>query len=167
MKTFLTLILTTLLMNVCFSQNIEYPRFEIDSLGQKVVVMTIEQAQALDNSTDLLPLFNQLNVQIGSVDSACIKVVNEKDVVIAKQQVQINDQKSLIKVKDEEILNLQAQIFDYKNKEILFKQEIKNKDQEIELHLGKIKSLKTKMWVGGSIGGLVIIGLVVGILTIH
>ena len=154
-------------MSSVFSQTIEYPRYEIDSLGQKVIVMTIEQAQALDNSTDLIPLFNKLNVQLGSVDSACIKVVNDKDVIIAKQQVQINDQRTLIVTKDDEISNLQKRISQYVVNEEFYKKEIKNKDTEIQLHLDKIHDQKVKMWVGGSLGGVAIIGLIVGILAIH
>lgn len=165
MKGFI-LTLFGLLLNLNLFAQIEYPRYELDSLGQKVIVMTIEQAQALDNSTDLIPLFNKLNVQVGSVDSACIKVVNEKDVVIAKQQVQINDQKSLIDTKDKEINNLQQRIDNYKVNEIFYQQEIKNKDDEINLHLDKIHDQKVKMWVGGSLGGLSIIGLIIGIILI-
>ena len=129
------------------AQVIDYPRFETDSLGQKVIVMTIEQAQALDNKTDLIPLFEKLNFQIGSVDSACIKVINEKDVVIASQEVQLNNQKSLLVVKDEEISNLQSQIIDYKNNELTYIKEIENKDKEIQLHLDKIHKQKVKMFI--------------------
>lgn len=149
------------------AQVIDYPRFETDSLGQKVIVMTIEQAQALDNKTDLIPLFEKLNVQIGSVDSACIKVINEKDMVIASQEVQLNNQKSLIVVKDKEISNLQSQIIDYKNKELTYIKEIENKDKEIKLHLDKIHKQKVKMFIGGGIGGVAIIGLVLSLLLIH
>ena len=149
------------------AQVIDYPRFETDSLGQKVIVMTIEQAQVLDNQIELIPLFEKLNIQIGSVDSACIKVVNEKDVVIASQQVQINDQKSLLLVKDKEISNLQGQIIDYKNTELTYIKEIENKDKEIKLHLDKIHSQKVKMFIGGGIGGVAIIGLVLSLLMIH
>lgn len=165
MKNLLIILVSLFFFTTSFSQSIEYPKFEIDSLGQKVVVMTIEQAQALDNSTDLIPLFEKMNTQVGSVDSACIKVVNEKDIVIAKQNIQISDQKSLLLVKDREIANLHYQIDDYKAKELLYKREIENKDAEINLHLDKIKDQKVKMWLGGSIGGLVIVGLVVAIIA--
>ena len=161
----------TVLIGFCtlslFSQSIDYPKFEIDSLGQKVIVMTIEQAQALDNSTDLLPLYNKLDTQVGAADSACIKVIDDKNRVISQQQIQVTQQKELIKVKDLEIENLQVRINDYKNNEVIFKKQIENKDAEINLHLGKIKDQKKKMILGGSFGGLAIIGLVVGIIAIN
>jgi hypothetical protein len=149
------------------AQVIDYPRFETDSLGQKVIVMTIEQAQALDNKTDLIPLFEKLNVQIGSVDSACIKVINEKDMVIASQDFQISNQKSLLIIRNKEILNLQGQIVDYKNKEVTYIKEIENKDKEIKLHLDKIRKQKVNMFLGGGIGGVAIVGLVLSLLLIH
>lgn len=164
MKKFIAILLV-LICTKLVGQSLEYPRFEVDSTGQKVVVMTIEQAQALDNSTDLIPLFNKLNVQVGGVDSACIKVVNDKDVVIAKQQIQINEQKQLVIIKDREITNLQSQIFDYKNTQRVSDLQLSNKDKEIKLHLDKIKDQKIKMWIGGATSGLVIVGLILGIIT--
>lgn len=149
-----------------FSQGIEYPRYEIDSLGQKVIVMTIEQAQKLDNNSDLLALFEQLDANLNDYDSLCIKVIAEKDRVIAQQDVQISQLKSMIDNKDSQIDNLQAQISDYKNKEMGYIKEIDNKNKEIDLHVDKIKKLKTKMIVGGGLGGLTIIGLVIGIILV-
>lgn len=148
-----------------FSQGMDYPRYEIDSLGQKVVVMTIEQAQKLDNSVDLLNLFEQLDATLNDYDSICVKVIADKDKVIAQQDVQISQLKALNSNKDSQIENLLAQINDYKNKEIGYVKELENKDKEIELHLDKIKDLKTKMWIGGGIGGVVIIGLILGIIS--
>jgi glucan phosphorylase len=152
-------------MNI-LSQTIDYPRFETDSLGQKVVVMTIEQAQKLDNDTDMLSLFEKLDSDISSYDSICVKVISEKDIVIAQQTVQINQLKSLVENKDDQIVNLQSQINDYKNKELGYIKEISNKNEEINLHLDKIRDQKIKMIVGGGLGGLTIIGLVIGIISI-
>jgi hypothetical protein len=149
------------------AQKIDYPRYEIDSLGQKVIVMTIQQAQSLDNETDLIPLFEKLNIQLGSVDSACIKVINEKDLVIASQDFQISNQKSLLIIRNKEILNLQGQIVDYKNLQLNYIKEIENKNKEIDLHLDKIHDQKVNMFIGGGIGGVTIIGLVLSLLLIR
>ena len=49
----LFIILMTLTFTTMFSQvtqQIRYPRFEKDSLGQKVVIMTIPQALKLNNN---------------------------------------------------------------------------------------------------------------------
>jgi hypothetical protein len=109
MKIILTL-LTFLIISITSFSQIDYPRFDIDSMGQKVVVMTIEQAQILNNKAQLLSLLEQLDVQINNYDSICIKVINEKEIVIAKQDIQINNLKELANNKDQQIENLQEQI---------------------------------------------------------
>ena len=52
----LLFILTLLLSLTSFSQK-SYPRIEKDSLGNKIVIMTYEQAQKVDNSFELLKYF--------------------------------------------------------------------------------------------------------------
>jgi len=67
MRTILTLIFATMLFTANAQKS--YPCYEKDSTGQVLVVMTIEQAQSLDNNTDLLSLFEKMNSQIGTMDS--------------------------------------------------------------------------------------------------
>lgn len=149
----------------CFSQKIDYPIIHIDSTGLTVITMTIEQAQILDNKAELLELVEKANSQMNNVDSVCIKVINEKDEVIAKQDIQISELRGLIDNKDKQIDNLQKRINDYKLNEILFKTEIDNKDKEIKLHLGEITRVKRKSLLGGLAGGVVIIVLTSLLLT--
>jgi hypothetical protein len=139
-----------------FSQEIDYPLIHVDSLGKTVITMTIEQAQILDNKSDLLDLLEKANSQMVDMDSFCIKVINDKDVVIAKQDIQISDLKVLVDNKNEQIENLQKRINDYILKEVLFKKEIDNKDKEINLHLGEIKRVKRKMIFGSVTAGVII-----------
>jgi hypothetical protein len=152
-----TLILTSI---TCLSQVIDYPRYDLDSLGQKVVVITIEQAQVLNNKAQLLELFEKLNVQMGDYDSVCLKVIGEKDIIIAQQDLQISNLKDLSDNKDNQIDNLQEQILDYKAKELLWSKELENKNKEIKLHKDKISDMRTKMIIGGSVGGAIILGLI-------
>jgi len=145
---------------------ISYPRYDQDSLGQKVVVMTVEQAQALDNSTDLLALFRKLDAQLVDYDSVCIKVIGDKDKVIAEQTVQINKLKETLQVKSDEIVNLQKRLDGNEKKIISLETEIANKNKEIDLHLGEVGRLKRNMWIGGSLGGLSIVGLIIAVIAI-
>ena len=145
---------------------IDYPRYEKDSLGQNVVVMTIAQAQALDNATDLILLFEKLNSQIAGYDSVCVKVVSEKDRIIAEQTIQINKLKEACDGKDQQIVELKK-IIDKRDETILVLDQQVKKSEEIELVYKKeVRRLKTKMIVGGSFGGLTIIGLIIGIIAI-
>jgi hypothetical protein len=159
-------IITFLIFSFSAFAQIEYPRFETDSTGQKVVLMTIEQAQALDNNSDLLALFEKMNSDISNYDIICVKVINEKDEIINSQTIQINKLKEALQNKDEQISNLQKTI-DLKNQSIIvLEKTIQNKDKEINLHLGEIKRIKTKSLVGNIIGGGSIIGLIIALIAI-
>lgn len=152
--------LIVLLLLIIFSfsaaAQIEYPRYEKDSLGQLVVVMTVKQAQTLDNNSDLLILFKNLDEQILNYDILCIKVIGEKDDIIAKQTVQINKLKETLLIKGEEINNLQKRI-DEKDAEITnLNSELTNKNDEIGLHKKEIKKGKIKAFMLGSVGGFLL-----------
>jgi chromosome segregation ATPase len=166
MKRLLILLIGLLLTTNYFSQEIEYPRYDIDSLGQKVVIMTIEQAQKLDNNSELLGLFEKLNSQIESYDSICVKTINDKNIVISEQKVLIDELKNSLGTKDSAITNLQNQISRYQINEGIFNEQIENLNKQIGLKDEKIRKQKTKMIIGGSIGGISIIGLILGILII-
>lgn len=154
------------LMSFSFAYSQGYPKIETDSLGNKVVVMTIEQAQKLDNNTDLLVLFQKLDADLGSYDSMCVKVINEKDVVIASQTVQIENLKNSVKIKDDKVIELQKEVAQHLLKIGSLQSEIDNKNTEINLHKGQITKAKWNFAIGGGVGGL-LIGLVLGIFATH
>ncbi len=163
MKKFLLVIFLIMCSAYSYAQ-IRYPKFATDSLGQKIVLLTIKHAQALDNQTDLLVLFKKMNQQIGSYDSTCIQVVNEKDVVIAKQTLQINtlNESLLVKTKQytlqqKSISNLQEQIKSYKK-------ESENDKISIDLFIKEIKKSKWKYGAGGGAVGIAV-GLIIGIIA--
>lgn len=157
------LVIIFLLFSLSGYSQIEYPRYEIDSLGQKVVVLTVQQAQALDNNTDLLVLFEKLNGQIGEYDNVCLKVIADKDKVIASQTVEINKLKESLQNKDDQIIKLQKEIGACNGKIISLEETIKNKDSEINLHLDEIKKVRRKSLAYGGVGGA-IVGFIIGIL---
>jgi uncharacterized coiled-coil protein SlyX len=158
MKKIISIIISVLIFLTAQSQ-ISYPKFDTDSLGQKVVILTIEQAQALDNNSDLIVLFEKLNGQIGTYDSVCIKVVNQKDSVIGSQTIQINNLKNQLKIKDEKITNLQSTISKQDTLVVNLNQTITNKNTEIALHKDQIKNVKKNAFKKGAI-----VGVIVGIL---
>jgi peptidoglycan hydrolase CwlO-like protein len=160
------LILLTLLLTMSSFAQIDYPRIEKDSLGQEVVIMTIEQAQVIDNKLELLSLFENLNIQINNYEVICVKIINEKEEIIAKQDIQIKNLKDLNSNKDDQIENLKSQIVNYQVKETMWSEEILNKDKEIKLHKEKIDKQRNRMILGGSIGGAIISGLIAIILFI-
>ena len=171
MKKFLTLIIGVILSLSAYSQysqpKIDYPRFEIDSLGQQVLVMTIEQAQNLDNGTDLLVLLQKQNTQMGQYDSVCVKVINDKEQVIASQKMEIAKLKESINNKDLQIKALQGEVVSYLKKILILEDQVDNRQQVIDEKNLQLRKMKTKMIVGGLGGGVAIIGLILSLLLIH
>ena len=154
----MTLVFTTMFSQV--TQKIKYPRFEVDSLGQKVIVMTIPQAMKLNNNSNILEKFEQLQAEMQDYENICVKVINEKDEVIAKLDVVITKQDSQLVKKDEKINALQQEIVGWMQKNQVLQIEVTNRQKVIDEKDSQLSRLKTKMVVGGIGGSVVIIGLV-------
>lgn len=171
MKKFLSLIACFVLSLSAYSQyskaKIDYPKFETDSNGQQIIVMTIEQAQSLDNATDLLVLLEKQSTQIGKYDSVCIKVINDKEQVIASHKLEIDKLKEILNNKDQEIKSLQGEFESHIKKFILLEEQVDNRQQVIDEKNIQIRKMKTKMVFGSLGGGIAIIGLILGLIVLH
>jgi uncharacterized protein (DUF3084 family) len=160
----MTLVFTTMFSQV--TQKIKYPRFEVDSLGQKVIVMTIPQAMKLNNNSNILEKFEQLQAEMQDYENICVKVINEKEEVIAKLDVVITKQDSQLVKKDEKINALQQEIVGWMQKNQVLQIEVTNRQKVIDEKDSQLSRLKTKMVVGGIGGSVVIIGLVLAVLGV-
>jgi hypothetical protein len=154
----MTLVFTTMFSQV--TQEIKYPRFEVDSLGQKVVIMTIPQAMKLNNNSNILQKFEKLQAEMQDYENICLKVINEKDEVIAKLDVVITKQDDQLLVKDEKIKALQGEILSWMQANKVLETQLANRQQAIDEKDKQLGKLKTKMIVGGIGGSIVIIVLV-------
>jgi hypothetical protein len=129
--------------------------------------MTIDQAMKLDNNSELLQLFEKLNSQLGEYDSACVKVINDKEKVISVQKIEIAKLKESLQNKDEQIASLQHRIAEYIVNVGILQDQVKNREGVISEKDRQIRGLKTKMIFGGIGGGAAIVGLILGIIFIH
>ena len=161
------LLIFTLFLTLSSFAQIDYPRYEKDSLGQQVVVMTIAQAMKLDNNSELLGLFEKLNSQLGTYDSVCIKVINDKERVINVQKLQISSLKESLTNKDAQIENLQKRLALYIDQVGILEKQLENREAVISEKNLQIRGLKAKMIFGGIGGGVAIIGLVLGLILVH
>jgi chromosome segregation ATPase len=148
------------------TQEIKYPRFEKDSLGQKVIVMTIPQAMKLNNNSNILEKFEKLQAEMKDYEDMCIKVVNEKDEVIARLDVTITKLDQQIIVKDDKIKALQGEILAWMEKNHVLEKQLANRQQVIDEKDKQLSRLKTKMVVGGIGGSVVIVGLLLSVLGV-
>ena len=147
---------------LAFSQRkeIDYPRYEVDSLGQKVVVITVRQAMILDNNSDLLILLKKQVVEMNEYEDICVKVINDKEVVISKMTIQISKLEKDLVVKDDKIKILQDEILALLAKLKLSDEQLTNRDDVIKTMNKQMSKLKTKMIIGGIGGGIIIVALV-------
>jgi len=154
----MTLVFTTMFSQV--TQEIKYPRFEVDSLGQKVVIMTIPQAMKLNNNSNILEKFEKLQAEMQDYENICIKVIDEKDKVIAKLDVVITKQDGQLIVKDEKIKALQGEILGWMEKTGALEKQLANRQQVIDEKDKQLRRLKTKMVIP------VIVGLLLSVLGV-
>ena len=162
-------ILTMLIFTTMFSQvtqEIKYPRFEKDSLGQKVIIMTIPQAMKLNNNSNILEKFEKLQAEMQDYENICIKVIDEKDKVIARLDVVITKQDGQLVAKDEKIKALQGEILSWMEKNNVLEKQLANRQEVIDEKDKQLSRLKTKMVVGGIGGSVIIIGLVLSVLGV-
>ena len=143
-----------------------YPVFDKDSLGNDVIVMTVEQAQKLDNLTDLLFWFEKLNLEVAEYDSICLKIISAKDKLIMEQYVQINNLKEAVDNKNTQIFELKEMLLNREEAIVSLEAQLDNSKEIENIYKKEIHSLKTKMLIGGSIGGISLIGLILGIIAI-
>ena len=157
--------LLVILMTLCFSTifaqltkpKIEYPRYEIDSLGQKVVTMTIQQAMKLDNDSELLSLFKKQSIEMADYETLCIKVISDKDDVIAKLNISIGRLDNQLTTKDEKIVVLQNEILEYVKNNGILQEQVNNRQKSIDEKDIQLRKLKTKMFIGGGLGGMAVV----------
>lgn len=156
----MTLVMTSAFSQVETGSEIKYPKFEIDSLGQKVIVMTIPQAMKLNNNSDLLEKFEAQDIKMKEYETLCVRVISEKDEVIAKLNVTIGHQDGQLVVKDEKIKSLQGEILGWMERNGILEKQLANRQQVIDEKDKQLRRLKTKMVIGGGLGSLALIGLV-------
>jgi len=165
----LFIILMTLTFATMFSQvtqQIRYPRFEVDSLGQKIVIMTIPQAMKLNSNSNILKKSEQLEAEMQDYENMCIKVVNEKDEVITKLNVVITKQDQQLIIKDEKIKALQEEILAWIQKNKVLESQLSNRQEVIDEKDKQTKRLKLKMVVGGVSSAAIIIPLVLKVIGV-
>jgi predicted RNase H-like nuclease (RuvC/YqgF family) len=164
MKKILTLLLT-LISFVAISQNeLETPRYLIENGDTIGIVLSVEQVQNLDNKTELLYLFEKLQINCDSVNSHYIEVINSSDEKIGLLEVKVSELISQGNEKDGLIKNLKEQVAKMEEDNNLCDSQLKNKDSEIKLLKEDLRKEKFKKWL--STAGNVALGVVAIILIV-
>ena len=143
-----------------FSQ--DYPRIEKDSTGKKLVVMTYEQAQKVDNAFELLNLLEQAKIECDSMTISYIKVIDNLNHQMSLLEVDINLYKGQLVDKDKQIENLKQRLNNSEKINYNCDQQIEIRDKQISLLNEEVTTLKVKKNIGWGVGiGGVILGIII------
>jgi hypothetical protein len=159
MKIILTIIICFISL---FGLSQEYPKIEIDSKGQKVVIFTFEQAQRIDNDLEILSLLEKSKVQCDSLGLTTFRIIDTQNSKIILLEKSISELKKQSFEKDSLISNKDRQILNLENSSKLQDEQKKLKDQQIDGLKSDIEKEKTKKWIFGTVG--LLIGLITTLL---
>lgn len=161
-----SIILTTIFMFislVSFSQ--KYPRIEKDSLGNKFVIMTYEQAQKIDNAFEMLNLLEKAGAECDSLSLSYVKVINKLEKQVTQLETDLTLYKGQVIDKDGQIANLTQRLKNSEDDAKLCDDQIKTRDKQIGLLNEEISTLKTKRNIAYGVGiGGTVLGILIAIL---
>lgn len=150
---------------ISYSQN--YPKIETDSTGRKLVVMTYEQAQKIDNAFELLTLLEKSGAECDSLTLSYVKVIDGLNHQVSLLEVDLNLYKGQIIDKDKQIENLQQRLNNCETIKSTCDQQISVRDKQIVLLDNEIKTLKTKRNIAYGAGIVGVIGGILLVLFLH
>jgi peptidoglycan hydrolase CwlO-like protein len=141
-------VLTSVLV---FSQ--DYPRIETDSLGQKVVVMTIEQVQKIDNNLEILELMERAQLECDSLNLSYIRVIDNQNKQISLLELDIKHLKEQINSKNEQITNLQTRLSNLETANKLCEEQKLNYEKQVDVLKDEVRKQKNYKIIGFIVGG--------------
>ena len=157
MKKILITMMLVLSSVLAFSQT-DYPRIETDSLGKKFVVMTIEQAQKIDNNLEILQLMEKAQLECDSLNMSYIRVIDNQGKQISLLGLDIKHLKEQINSKDEQITNLQVRLANSETNNKLCEDQKVNFEKQVGVLTDEVRKQKTHKVIGFIAGGIGTLG---------
>ena len=157
MKKILITMMLVLSSVLTFSQT-DYPRIETDSLGKKVVVMTIEQAQKIDNNLEILQLMEKAQLECDSLNMSYIRVIDNQGKQISLLELDIKHLKEQLNSKDEQITNLQTRLSNSETTNKLCEEQKLNYEKQVDILKDEVRKQKNHKIVGFIVGGVGTLG---------
>ena len=164
MKSILTFIFLVMTY-ISFSQ--DYPKIEIDSIGRKVVVITYEQAQKVDNVFEIQILLEKAGAECDSLNLSYVKVIDNFKKQVSLLEVNINLYKGQIVDKDRQLENLQQRLLNCETNVSVCDEQISVKNEQIVLLKKEIRSLKIKRNIAYGAGIVGVVGGILMVLLLH
>ena len=146
------------------SQTEDLPRYLIQNGDTVGVVISVEQAQALDNDAELLELFKKLRINCDNLDAHYVEVINAQNDQIALLKVNTKELQGQGVALNNQIESLKEQVQNSEKNNKLCDELILNKDEEIKILKKEIFRQKVKKII--SVTGNVILVAVTTVLII-
>jgi peptidoglycan hydrolase CwlO-like protein len=157
MKKILITMMLVLSSVLAFSQT-DYPRIETDSLGKKVVVMTIEQVQKIDNNLEILQLMEKAQLECDSLNMSYIRVIDNQGKQISLLELDIKHLKEQLNSKDEQITNLQTRLSNSETTNKLCEEQKLNYEKQVDILKDEVRKQKNHKIIGFIVGGVGTLG---------
>ena len=150
---------------LAFSQ--DYPRIETDSLRKKVVVMTIEQAQKIDNNLEILQLMEKAQLECDSLNLSYIRVIDNQGKQISLLELDIKHLKEQLNSKDEQITNLQTRLSNSETANKLCEEQKLNYEKQVDILKDEVRKQKNHKIIGFIVGGAGTLGGILLAILLH
>jgi hypothetical protein len=164
MKKILMLTIFMIVSILSKAQTKDLPQYLIEGGDTIGIIISVEQAQALDNDVELLELFKKLRINCDNLDSHYIEVINAQNDQIALLKVNTKELQGQGVALNSQITSLKEQVQNSEKKNKLCDEELVNKDEEIKILKKEIFKQKVKKII--SVTGNVILVVVTTILII-
>lgn len=139
---FLTILLS--LVYLISSAQTELPRYLIEGGDTIGVIISIEQAQKLDNNSELLELFKKLRIDCDNLDTHYIQVINALNEQVALLKVNISELEGENSSLTSWNSSLKEQLRNSEKSNRLCNEELENKDQEIKILKSEVRRQKIR-----------------------
>ena len=146
MKKFILTLILGLFSIVGFGQN--FPRFFVEDGDTVGVVLSLEQAQSLDNNLDLLNLLEKLQLQCDSVNSQYLLIIDKLNEKVVILETKVNKLEEQVKTKESTIGSLNKKVFHLEDKLRLAEEQIVLKEEMNKVYRKEITRQKFRKWIG-------------------
>lgn len=154
----LSLALISIVTKSQTTQTMQFPQYYIKGTDTLGLIISVEQAQKLDNDYDMLELLKKYKVSVEKMEEAYIVVVNNLQEEITTLKLKITTLEGIIKIKDSQIDNLKEQIEKYRRDGDLANAQLQAKNEIISNYRKDNRSrfLKTLALIIG-VGALLVL----------
>jgi hypothetical protein len=146
------------------AQDQDLPKYLIENNDTIGIVMSIEQAQSLDNSAELLNLFKQMSINCDMMDTIYIQIINSLEEKVALLEIQKRDLIKQGEEKDKVIDQLNQALGNCEKNKRLCDEQLEIKEEEIKILKKEIFRQKVKKII--SVAGNVALAVVTTILIV-